>query len=102
MVDLAAGAQIQMRACLFVLAGLCFLVSLIWIGAIAYAERVCPHEMLSACSGEHGDVWVGPLLFTIVGLPVTIVSAVILIVAIVRPLVQLLLAPKQKENVGGR
>jgi hypothetical protein len=88
-----------MRNCLLVLAGLCFLVSLMWIGAILNAERVC-YGLPPDCGGPgRGDVLMGPLLFSIVGLPATIVSVIIIVVVIVRALLRLR-APKQKDSGG--
>jgi hypothetical protein len=40
------------------------------------------------CIGEYGDVWMGPFLFAVVGIPATLISIIIIIWAVVGKIIR--------------
>jgi hypothetical protein len=78
-----------MRGFLFILTGLCFLVAVVWVGMVTNAEHVCPLGSPTACNGPgQGDIWMGPFIYAVVGLPAVIISIIIIVALSVRALLQ--------------
>jgi hypothetical protein len=68
---------------IWILKWICFLVAILWLGLIAFAQYNCSiipsvgHE----CHGQgDGDIWLLPIFYGQIGLPAFIASILIIIV----------------------
>lgn len=71
--------KIFITAILWILAGICFLVALLWLGLVAVALYVC-----NGCSGPNGDIWLVVLIYAQIGFPALVASIIIIVVSRVR------------------
>jgi hypothetical protein len=69
-----------------ILKGACFLLAVLWLGLIVWAQSECPINSppVGECRMGGGDIWLLPILYSLVGIPAVIASIIIVIVAMVR------------------
>jgi hypothetical protein len=60
---------------------ICFTLALAWLAVIVVAQQVCSivPSIGHQCNGPQLDVWMGPYLAGVIGLPATIASIIILV-----------------------